>query len=183
MLFTFADLERQKKAEASLRDSEERFEKAFKSSPSATILLKASDFTFIAVNDAFRTTFGRAELDVIGRQMGEIGLWAKDEAFDRFKRIAIETGLVGDSDECLKTAAGDALDCAISGVVITVAEQRCLLCTILDITERKRSERDLVAAIDQVMADTSWFSRGLIEKLAACARRHAARIATPAPKP
>ena len=166
MLFTFADLERQKKAEASLRDSEERFEKAFKSSPSATILLKASDFTFIAVNDAFRTTFGRAELDVIGRQMGEIGLWAKDEAFDRFKRIAIESGLVGDSDECLKTAAGDALDCAISGVVITVAEQRCLLCTILDITERKRSERDLVAAIDQVMADTSWFSRGLIEKLA-----------------
>ncbi len=166
MLFTFADLERQKKAEASLRDSEERFEKAFKSSPSATILLKASDFTFIAVNDAFRTTFGRAELDVVGRQMGEIGLWAKDEAFDRFKRVAIETGLVGDSDECLKTAAGDALDCAISGVVITVAAQRCLLCTILDITERKRSERDLVAAIDQVMADTSWFSRGLIEKLA-----------------
>ena len=166
MLFTFADLERQKKAEASLRDSEERFEKAFKSSPSATILLKASDFTFVAVNDAFATTFGRAELDVIGRAMGDIGLWAKEDAFDAFKRVAIETGLVGDSDECFKTAAGDALDCAISGVGITVAEERCLLCTILDITERKRSERDLVAAIDQVMADTSWFSRGLIEKLA-----------------
>ena len=53
MLFTFADLERQKKAEDSLRQSEERFEKSFRSSPSATILLRATDFTFVAVNEAF----------------------------------------------------------------------------------------------------------------------------------
>jgi DNA-binding NarL/FixJ family response regulator len=37
---------------------------------------------------------------------------------------------------------------------------------MLDITERKRSEADVVAAIEAVMRDTSWFSQTVIEKLA-----------------
>jgi len=37
---------------------------------------------------------------------------------------------------------------------------------MLDISERKRSEADLVAAIEAVMKDTTWFSQTVIEKLA-----------------
>ena len=166
MLFTFADLERQKKAEVALRQSEERFEKSFRSSPSATILLRATDFTFVAVNEAFVKTFGRTETDVIGRGMGEIDLWVKTGAFERFRAITVETNSIAETEECLQNASGNALDCALSGVAINVGGEGCILCTILDITDRKRSERELVAAIDQVMADTSWFSRSLTEKLA-----------------
>jgi DNA-binding NarL/FixJ family response regulator len=36
----------------------------------------------------------------------------------------------------------------------------------MDITERKRSELELVEAIKTVMKDASWFSQALIEKLA-----------------
>ena len=166
MLFTFADLERQKKAETSLRHSEERFEKAFRSSPVATVLLSATDFAFVAVNESFVRLLGLAETDVVGRRMDEIDLWVKEDALLRFRSQAVQTGTVPASEECLRHKAGDMLDCLISGVSIVVADQACLLCTILDITERKRSERDLVAAIDKVMADTSWFSSSLIEKLA-----------------
>ncbi len=41
-----------------------------------------------------------------------------------------------------------------------------MLTIIQDITERKRSEVELIAAIETVMQDTSWFSRTVIEKLA-----------------
>jgi DNA-binding NarL/FixJ family response regulator len=41
-----------------------------------------------------------------------------------------------------------------------------VLMVLQDITERKHTERELFDAIETVMADTSWFSRGLIEKLA-----------------
>ena len=166
MLFTFADLERQKKAETSLRHSEERFEKAFRSSPVATVLLRSTDFSFVAVNESFVRILGRAEIDVVGRRMEEIDLWVKEDALLRFRAQAVQKGTISASEECLKHAGGEPLDCLVSGVSIVVAEQPCLLCTILDITERKRSERDLVAAIDKVMADTSWFSSSLIEKLA-----------------
>ncbi len=165
MLFTFADLEPQKKAEAALRHSEEQFEKAFRASPAATVLLKLADMSFMMVNDGFSRLFGLAEIDVIGRRMDEIAFWVKPEDYERFKTAAVETGAICKSEECLKCGNGD-LDCMVSAVSVTIADEVCLLCTILDITERKRSERDLVAAIDKVMADTSWFSRGLIEKLA-----------------
>ena len=130
------------------------------------MLLSATDFAFVAVNESFVRLLGLAETDVVGRRMDEIDLWVKEDALLRFRSQAVQTGTVPASEECLRHKAGDMLDCLISGVSIVVADQACLLCTILDITERKRSERDLVAAIDKVMADTSWFSSSLIEKLA-----------------
>ncbi|MGO2155203.1 MAG: response regulator transcription factor, partial [Serratia proteamaculans] len=42
----------------------------------------------------------------------------------------------------------------------------CYLLVMMDITERKRSELELVSAIEEVMQDASWFSQTLLEKLA-----------------
>jgi DNA-binding NarL/FixJ family response regulator len=44
-----------------------------------------------------------------------------------------------------------------------------------DITERKRSQDELITAIEAVMADTSWFSRSVVEKLAALRQTSRAR--------
>ena len=41
-----------------------------------------------------------------------------------------------------------------------------VLLVVQDISERKRTETELLTAIEAVMQDTSWFSRGIIEKLA-----------------
>ena len=49
---------------------------------------------------------------------------------------------------------------------MTISQQPCVLTVFQDITERKRSEEELLQAIDAVMQDTSWFSRTLLEKLA-----------------
>jgi DNA-binding NarL/FixJ family response regulator len=50
--------------------------------------------------------------------------------------------------------------------VVSIHGQECVLSVLLDITERKRSEADLVAAIEAVMKDASWFSQTVMEKLA-----------------
>ena len=41
-----------------------------------------------------------------------------------------------------------------------------LLATLTDVTERRRTEEQLMQAIQEVMQDTAWFSRSVIERLA-----------------
>ncbi|MCJ2089931.1 LuxR C-terminal-related transcriptional regulator [Methylobacterium sp. E-005] len=49
---------------------------------------------------------------------------------------------------------------------VTIDDADFVLLVLQDITDRKHTERELFDAIEAVMADTSWFSRGLIDKLA-----------------
>ena len=67
----------------------------------------------------------------------------------------------------MRVKGGDDIECLISADTITLSDRACILCCFQDITARRRSEEDLVKAIEAVMADASWFSRGVVEKLAA----------------
>jgi len=62
---------------------------------------------------------------------------------------------------------GGEIDCLVSAETVMINDRWCILCAFQDITERKRTESELVAAIEAAVADTAWFSRGVIEKLAA----------------
>ncbi len=167
MLFTFADLERRRKAETALQHSEERFAKAFRLSPVPTVLVKLDTLAYVAVNDAFTTSFGYPEDEVLGRTAADLGLWVKPGQRESFRAALADTGHVAGFEICLRRRDGVDLDCLVSADRVTIADEPCVLSVILDVTERKRSERDLMAAIEAVMADTSWFSRGVIERLAA----------------
>jgi DNA-binding NarL/FixJ family response regulator len=46
------------------------------------------------------------------------------------------------------------------------AEGEGLTLYIEDVSERKRSEEELMRAVQEVMTDTAWFSRSLLEKIA-----------------
>ena len=61
---------------------------------------------------------------------------------------------------------GDAIDCQVSAETVSINGQECVLLAWLDITDRKRSELELVDAIETVMQDSTWFSKSLVEKLA-----------------
>ena len=72
MLFTFTDLEPRRQAESALRESEERFAKAFRLSPVPTLLCTAHERRVLDVNEAFtRTTEYDAEA-LIGKTVDEI---------------------------------------------------------------------------------------------------------------
>jgi DNA-binding CsgD family transcriptional regulator len=65
----------------------------------------------------------------------------------------------------IRRSGDSALDCFMSPVEVTINGERTVLCVIQQSVESKDSERDLIAAIQAVMADTSWFTRTIIEKL------------------
>lgn len=167
MLFTFADLEPRRKAETALRQSEERFAKAFCLAPVPTTISTADDHRLIEVNEAFSRVLGYRAQDVVGYPADDIGLWVDNEERRRFEAELTKTGSVRDLEAHLRVKGGGEINCLVSAEAITLGDRTCILCSFQDITARRRSEEELVKAIETVMTDASWFSRGVVEKLAA----------------
>jgi PAS domain S-box-containing protein len=167
MLFTFADLEPRSKVEAALRQSEARFQSAFRLSPVPIVLLAGDGLSIEAANDAFASTLGWSEADAVGKTFAELGLWAREEHGAAFV-AAVEADAVRGFECCIQPRGQvGPLDCLISAEAAVVNDRRSLFCVVQDITDRKRSERDLKAAIDAAMTDTSWLTRSILDKLAA----------------
>ncbi len=91
---------------------------------------------------------------------GEV-LWMDDRA-----RARVNGGLQHLS---LQPADVEALgiDCVISSIEVTLDGQRANLCVLRETGERKENGRDFIAAIEAVLADSSWFTRTIIDKLKA----------------
>ena len=166
MLFTFVDLEPRLRAEAALRQGEERFSKAFKLSPVASSICSFDTFQFIEVNKAFLRLTGYPEEEIIGRSALELAMWKDSAAQQRLLNELKNTEGVSEQEIQLYARDGSVFDCMLAGDIITINDTKCILCVIQDITEQKRSEAELVSAIDTVLSDTSWFSRSIVERLA-----------------
>ncbi|SMF99648.1 Sensory box transcriptional regulator, LuxR family [Burkholderia singularis] len=173
MLFTFMDLEPRKQAERALRQSEERFAKAFRMSPVATAIITSNGFELLDVNDAFVAMTGYAHEDVLGKSADEIGLWIDADVRRRFDALFGGDGGMRNVDMRIRGRDGDVRNCLVSADLVAIHGQDCMLIALLDITERKRTEMELVHAIETAMQDATWFSRTLIEKLANVRRANA----------
>lgn len=167
ILFTFADLDPRKKAEAALRQSEERFAKSFRLSPVPMAIFKRDGFKLVEVNEAFKAITGYSEDEMLGKNPAAFGLWPDAAAQRQFEKEVAASGSVRNLDAQLRAKDDLLFDCLVSADTVTINDERCVLCVMQDITERKRSQDELVKAIEAVMADTSWFSRSVVEKLAA----------------
>jgi PAS domain S-box-containing protein len=167
MLFTFADLEDRRKAEAALQQSQEWLAKSFQLVPVPTLLARLDGFLIIRVNDAFEKSFGYKTDQITGLNPTSLGLWIDPETRLAFEEELERLGCVRNFEGRLKARDGTEMDCLIAAETVTMDRSRCVLWAVQDISARKRSETELVSAIEAVMADSSWFSRGVIERLAA----------------
>ncbi|HEX4549515.1 helix-turn-helix transcriptional regulator [Pseudomonas sp.] len=166
MLFSFVDMELRHKAEVALRQSEERFAKAFRLTPVPILICSAAEQQVIDVNQAFLDTLAYESDDVVGKTVTQLNFIDDDGARSRLLTALAKNGRVDRVDVRVRRKDADLLECALSADTVNIQDTPCYLLVLMDITERKRTELELVAAIEEVMKDASWFSRTLIEKLA-----------------
>jgi PAS domain S-box-containing protein len=166
MLFSFVDMEPRHKAEVALRQSEERFAKAFRLSPVPILLCSADDQVVLDVNEAFLDTLGYSSEEVLGESIEQIDFIDGRGARTRLFAALEKTASLDRIDVRVRKKDAGLIDCAVSADTVNIQDNPCYLLVLMDITERKRTELELVAAIEEVMKDASWFSRTLIEKLA-----------------
>lgn len=165
MLFTFADLDGRRQAEAALAQSEERFEIAFRLAPVPTAIALRKGCRFLLVNDAFTRETGYEQQDVVDRDAAELPLWADSGAGAELERLLRKDGRVRGLDLRLRTKSGDTLDCLVSAEAVEIRDQSCVLLVAQNISDRNRTQVEVAHAIEAVMKDTTWFTGAVLEKL------------------
>ena len=143
-VWSFRDVTEQRRAEEVLRQSEERFARAFRASPIAVSITRASDGMFLDVNDAFRRLLGHEGHEVYGRSSIELGIWADPEDRRRFVERLEAAGSVREFRTKFRTRSGEIRDVLVSAEPIDVAGERCILAISSDLTEQRRLEEQLL---------------------------------------
>lgn len=155
MLFTFADLDGRRKAQNALRQSEERFFKSFRLSPVPAAISRLDDFVLMEVNDAFLVLCGRNEAEVVGKTASELRLWEDAGARRDLEKRLKDNIPIRDENMRMNLSGGGLAECIVSAERAEINDQLCVIWAIQDVTERRRTENELIEAIESVMTDTS----------------------------
>lgn len=134
------------KTENSLRLSEEKFSKAFRSSPTLMSISTLQEDRFIDVNDAFIETSGYGREEIIGRTSLELGMWAYPVDRNRVVNRLCEHGIVQNEEIGIRIKTGKILTTLFSAEIIYMESEPCVLSVALNITESKKLQSQLLHA-------------------------------------
>ncbi len=137
------DITERKRAEEELRASEERFSKAFNSSPIRMGIIRLRDGAILDVNDRWLRETGYAREEIIGRPAFELKMWLGEEQQSRLRRLLDEAKPLRDVEYRLVTKTGEQRFTLISAEVVDLGGEPCYLWASNDITERRRAEEEL----------------------------------------
>lgn len=134
------DITERKQAEQALRESEERFSKAFRTSPHPIGITEAVTGRCIEVNDACLEAFGFRREEVIGNTTFLLGIWPKLE--DRARVIErLKTGQpMRNMEFALKTKSGALRYFLVSADLAELNGVLCVVTIANDITDRRLAE-------------------------------------------
>ncbi len=138
--------------EQALRESEEKYSKAFRNSPDAVTLTRVADGRIIEVNEGFRRIFGYSPKAVVGRSTLEFKLWGHRRDRQRAIHELRRAGFVRDWELPFQTRDGKKGVGLLSAEKIEINGEACLVTVVRDITERVRAEAALRASEESLRA-------------------------------
>ncbi len=140
------DISERKDAEEALRLSEEKFSKAFSSSPVLMIISTVEDERFIDVNETFLRTCGYSREEVIESSSLELELLADELDREIMIKQIRQYGVMYNFETKIRVKDGALLNCLLSAELIEIEGKQCILSVLLDLTERQRLENQLLHA-------------------------------------
>ena len=143
VVLVFRDITQRRQAEQALRVSEERFARAFHSSPAALSITRLSDGRFVDVNQSFVDLFGYSREELIGHSALELGMYDDVKERDELMRLQREQGSVRNYELTKRHKSGHLITVIIASDLIEFSGETYILSTRLDITERKQAEERL----------------------------------------
>ncbi len=138
------------RAEAALRRSEEKFARAFGSSPDAIVITRLRDGTVIEANEGCSRIYGFPKDELVGIKSSET-VWPPG---DRAHLLALieRQGYAREFEAWQRRKNGERFPAQISSETIEIDGERCLVSVVRDLTERKRAEADRQRLLAQLLS-------------------------------
>ncbi|MGQ3321921.1 sensor domain-containing protein [Pseudomonas brassicacearum subsp. neoaurantiaca] len=140
---TLRDITQQQRSEAALKASEEKFAKAFHSSPDAITITELESGRYLEVNDGFCRLTGYRADEVIGHTVYEVGIWAEEKQRAALLAELHLEGRVVHQEMLGRNKRGEILTVEVSVEPITLNETACLLLTARDVSLLRNAEAQI----------------------------------------
>jgi PAS domain S-box-containing protein len=135
-----------KHTEKALRKSEERFRLAFHTSPDSINLTRLSDGMYLDINEGFTKISGYTREEVLGSTSISLNTWKNPEDRKRLVDGLKKTGSVTNLEAQFIGKNGEVKVGLMSANILEMNDEKVILSVTRDITERKKTETDLVEA-------------------------------------
>lgn len=146
------DISERKQALEKLRQSEERFSKAFHASPDMISLSRLNDNVFVDVNESFLRATGYMRDEVIGKSAADLDIWNDLHQARTMKKALVARGTVTAVDVMGRNRSGLSFPVSYSADLVVIEGEMHVLTVLHDLRQIKKVEADLEQARDAALA-------------------------------
>ncbi len=150
MVTVFNDVSEKHDNAIALKVSEEKFSKAFLTSPDAININRLVDGVYIDINEGFTRLTGWKREDVIGRSSLDVKIWADPTDRVRLVQQLQSEGSCNNLEAGFRFKDGAVKTGMMSAKIIEINGEKCILSVTRDISERKEAQEKLNEAHEQL---------------------------------
>ncbi|AFZ23099.1 PAS domain S-box [Cylindrospermum stagnale PCC 7417] len=149
------------------QQAEEKFAKAFSSSPSPIMISSLADGCFIDANSSFLRMSGYSLEEIIGNTFTELNLGMNQQKYASTIGQLLEKGSLQNHEIEFRTKLGEVRIALLSAELIELSGRECVLNTLNDITERRRLENEFISLVSHELRTPLTSLVGALDLLAA----------------
>lgn len=146
------DVTEKRKARQAIRQSEERFSKAFSATPNALVISRLADGLIELINDSFERLFGYERVEVIGKTSIELKMFANPHDREIATQRLRADRSIRNFETDIRLKSGEIRQASLSVEILSTDDDAYILTVIEDITDRKRAEEELKKRYEELEA-------------------------------